>query len=157
MRVPGKEGRNASTAIRTAARLEMDQAAEGREETMSLPLLQLSSISSLFNIGLDIGGVTTAEMTAGELAIGTALAGSWLYFAVSDPHWNEIRKEGHFDGAIDDDCARLAGLTDEQRASIEELPEARREFFRRMITSSHGWRGIVSRLRRESARKALTA
>lgn len=119
-------------------------------------LLQLSSITSGW---LGVGAIANQplELSAGEMAFFAALAGGVAYAnAQADPHWQELRAPGHFDGAIDDDCARLANLTAEERADLDALPDERKEFARRMITSK-SWKAIVSRLKHQAERRASVA
>ena len=121
-----------------------------------MELLQLSSISAGW---ISIGAIEhPTTWGAGEAAMFAALgAGLWAK-AKYDPHWAEVCKPGHFDGPVDDDCARLMGkyLTPEARASLDAGEAAdRREGLRRLLTSKNPF-AIVARLQaqRELRREA---
>lgn len=108
-----------------------------------MELLQLSSITSGWTGWL----AANPRLSIGEMAFFTALAvPGALAYAKADPHWVELREPGHFDGRIDDDCARLAHLTPAERASLDEVADDRKEFARRMITSKR-FEAIIARLR----------
>lgn len=117
-----------------------------------MELLQLSSITAGW---INIGSVTetTDQAKIAGYAFFAALAAGGLAIAQADPHWSEMKQPGHFD-IIDDDCARLAHLTSEQRAELEALPQAKKEFARRMITSKR-FGAIISRLKAQAV-KPLT-
>lgn len=129
-------------------------------------LLQLSSISSLFNISLAMNAAEVQQQhpellpaeVAGVIMIGAVLRG----YQCADPHWNTIRTTpNHWDNGIDEGCRQIIhrdfpDITDEMLASIETLPEERRDTFQRIVTSSQSATKLLWRLKREDARRTLS-
>lgn len=129
-------------------------------------LLQLSSISGGFiNFGALPGeAVANPEYSIGIAAFMTALAvPGALAYARADAHWLEIKEPGHFDGVLDDGCARLYAkvsgieLTDEERADLDGTAGDVKETARRLLTS-RWFEPMMARIRYQgTARKAITA
>lgn len=121
---------------------------------MSLPLLQLSSITTTF---LGVGAIDVVqkpEMGGAAAVVAAVAVGSGLLArAKTDPHWHAICEKGHADAGLDDDCIRLMNLTEKQAAEINAYPARAREMWRRQFVSQHSTEAFVNRLIREDNRR----